>query len=351
MRRSRLRLAVGLLTLALLGFAAAGPALALQINAVYDSSVSSRSDYQQIKSAFGQAADAWSNVLTDNVTVNIRVSFGGVGGYVLGPTTLGGSLDALYGYFSYSQMKSWLSSDASSSDDKTAVKSLPAGSTVAGNTFVLASAQAKALGLISGKNSAYDGYIGFGSATKYDYDRSNGISAGYYDFVGLAEHEMAHVLGLFSGLGDGYATAFDLFRCSGGASELHGRPLVLLHRRVQDEPGHLQQHRERRPRRLGLRAHLDGHPGRVPLPRRPVRDLGSRHDGARRDRVGHQVGHRRRLHHLAAVVQQHRPGGRRRRSSRGVDAGAPERGAARPLARAAPPLRLSRRAASNIVLS
>jgi hypothetical protein len=218
MRRSRLRLTVGLLTLALLGLAAAGPALALQINAVYDSSVSSRSDYQQIKSAFGQAADAWSNVLTDNVTVNIRVSFGGVGGYVLGPTTLGGSLDALYGYFSYSQMKSWLSSDASSSDDKTAVKSLPAGSTVAGNTFVLASAQAKALGLISGKNSAYDGYIGFGSATKYDYDRSNGISAGYFDFVGLAMHEIDHVLGHFSGIGDGYATAFDLFRCSNGAS-------------------------------------------------------------------------------------------------------------------------------------
>ena len=89
MRRSRLPLAVGLLTLALLGFAAAGPALASQINAVYDSGVSSRSDYQQIKSAFGQAADAWSNVLTDNVTVNIRVSFGGVGGTSSGPPRWG----------------------------------------------------------------------------------------------------------------------------------------------------------------------------------------------------------------------------------------------------------------------
>jgi hypothetical protein len=35
---------------------------------------------------------------------------------------------------------------------------------------------------------------------------------------------MAHVLGLFSGLGDGYATAFDLFRCSGGASSFTGGP-------------------------------------------------------------------------------------------------------------------------------
>jgi len=224
MRRTWLRLAVGILTVAVLGLAAAPPVLALQFNVTYDGSVTSRSDYSQIKSAFGQATDAWSNVLTDNATINLRVSFGSVGNYILGPNTLGGSLDALYGYFSYQQMKSWLSSDASSNDDKTAVKSLPAGSSVTGNTFVLASAQAKALGLISGKNTAYDGYVGFGSATKYDYDRTNGISTGYFDFVGLAEHEIAHVLGLFSGVGDGYATAFDLFRCSGGASSFTGGP-------------------------------------------------------------------------------------------------------------------------------
>jgi hypothetical protein len=112
-------------------------------------------------------------------------------------------------------MKGWLSSDASTDSDKTANKNLPV-STVAGNKFVLASAQAKALGLISGKNTAYDGYIGFGNGSKYDYNRSDGISAGYFDFVGLAMHEIDHVLGHFSGIGDGYATAFDLFRCSNG---------------------------------------------------------------------------------------------------------------------------------------
>ena len=215
MRSLRLRLGVGLLGLAVFGFTAARSVEALQINPVYDSSVTSRSDFSQIKSAFGQAGDAWSNVLSDNVTINIRVSWGSVGGYVLGNGTLGGSLDSLYGYFTYSQMKGWLSSDASTDSDKTANKNLPV-STVAGNKFVLASAQAKALGLISGKNTAYDGYIGFGNGSKYDYNRSDGISAGYFDFVGLAMHEIDHVLGHFSGIGDGYATAFDLFRCSNG---------------------------------------------------------------------------------------------------------------------------------------
>jgi hypothetical protein len=224
MRSSRLRFAVGLLSFALFGSASAWPAQALQINAVYDSSVTSRSDFAQIKSAFSQAGDAWSNVLSDNVTVNIRVSWGSVGGYVLGNGTLGGSLDSLYGYFSYSQIKSWLNNDSSTTDDKTALKNLPLVSSVAGNKFVLSSAEAKALGLVTSYNSAfaYDGYIGFGNGVKYDYDRSNGISAGYFDFVGLVEHEIDHVLGHFSGLGDGYATPFDLFRCSNGSASFSG---------------------------------------------------------------------------------------------------------------------------------
>ena len=216
MQSSWLRLAVGLLSLAVFVSVQSRPARALQINAIYDSTVTSRSDYAQIKSAFGQAADAWSNVLSDNVTVNIRVSWGSVGGYVLGGTTVGGSLDALYGYFTYSQVKGWLAGDASTDSDKTANKNLPTGSSVAGNTFVLAGAQAKALGLLSGKSTSIDGYIGFGANTKFDFDRSNGISAGSFDFVGLAMHEIDHVLGHFSGLGEGYATAFDLFRCSNG---------------------------------------------------------------------------------------------------------------------------------------
>ena len=217
MRSTRLRLAVGLLSLAVFGLTTAWPAQALQINPVYDSSVTSRADFAQIKSAFAQAGDGWSNVLSDNVTINIRVSWGSVGSYVLGNGTLGGSLDSLYGYFTYSQMKGWLSNDASTDNDKTANKNLPLVSSAAGNKFVLAFAQAKALGLVSGSNTAYDGYIGFGNGTKYDFDRSNGISAGYFDFVGLAMHEIDHVLGHFSGIGDGYATAFDLFRCSNGA--------------------------------------------------------------------------------------------------------------------------------------
>ena len=36
----------------------------------------------------------------------------------------------------------------------------------------------------------------------FDYDRSNGIAAGQIDFVGLAAHELGHLLGFRSGIGD-----------------------------------------------------------------------------------------------------------------------------------------------------
>ena len=59
MRRSRSRLAVGLSTLVLAGFVAAGPAQALTINPTFDSSFSSLPLTQQqgIKDAFSTAVN------------------------------------------------------------------------------------------------------------------------------------------------------------------------------------------------------------------------------------------------------------------------------------------------------
>jgi hypothetical protein len=218
MRRSRPRLAVGLLTLILAGFVAAGPAQALTINPTFDSSFNSLplAQQQAIKSDFSAAAGAYQSALSDNVMINIKVSWGSVGGYAMPTNALGASLDPLYGYFSYAQIKSWLKADSSSSYDSTAIANLPASSPV-GNKFVLPSAEAKALGLISGYATAYDGYIGFGTGVSYDYNPRDGITSGSYDFTTVVTHEIDEVLGRISGL-SGYApswaTPFDLFRCS-----------------------------------------------------------------------------------------------------------------------------------------
>src|SRR5262249_48562726 len=142
----------------------------------------------------------------------------GGGALARGSGRVGGRLGAPDGSFTYTKIRGWLSNYASTADDKTAIKNLPLLSATAGNKFVLAGTQANALGLLSSYNNAFDGYIGFGNGVTYDFDRSNGISPGPFDFVGLAEREINHVLGHFSGIGDGYATAFDLFRCAIGAS-------------------------------------------------------------------------------------------------------------------------------------
>jgi hypothetical protein len=216
-RGSRSFLALGFLAIAVAG-GAVQPAQALVINPTFDSSINSRSDAQQIKSAFNTAAAAYTSNLTDQVVINIQVSWGSVGGYAMPYGALGASLDPLYGYYSYSQIKSWLKADASGSSDATAIANLPVAS-IAGNRFVVPKAEAKALGLIPGSGTSIDGYIGFGNGVSYDYTPGNGVSASAYDFTAVAAHEIDEVLGRISGLNSptpSWATPFDLFRCSGG---------------------------------------------------------------------------------------------------------------------------------------
>ena len=218
-RGSRSFLAVGLLAIAVSGAGAVRSAQALVINPIFDSSINSRADALQLKSAFNTAAAAYTSNLTDQVIINIQVSWGSVGGYAMPYGALGASLDPLYGYYSYAQIKSWLKADASSSSDATAIANLPAAS-IAGNRFVVPKGEAKALGLIPGSSTSIDGYIGFGNGVSYDYTPGNGVTSGAYDFTAVAAHEIDEVLGRISGLNSSnpsWATPFDLFRCSGGS--------------------------------------------------------------------------------------------------------------------------------------
>jgi hypothetical protein len=82
--------------------------------------------------------------------------------------------------------------------------------------YVIPSSEAKALGLISATQSTADGSIGFaGSASGYDFNSSDGVSAGTYDFKVVAAHELAEVLGRIGGLSSttpSWRTPFDLYR-------------------------------------------------------------------------------------------------------------------------------------------
>ena len=93
----------------------------------------------------------------------------------------------------------------------------PGGGIASGNFFV-ASAEAKALGLVKATTSGVDGYIGLGVSSIY-YPASGGhISPSQYDAVGVAAHELSEVMGRTGMLGAALGgktnvyTPLDLFR-------------------------------------------------------------------------------------------------------------------------------------------
>lgn len=207
----------------------------------------------QANTAFMQAGSLWSSWITDSVTVNLLV------GTATLDTGILASASSSEGLVPYSSFKSLLHLDASTSLDMTATASLPAGDSfplrinrTSDNPFgsgsatpyldndnssnnsnvLLTYANARALGF--GTPAGLDGSISFSDQYSWDFDRSNGITAGQFDFVGIAAHEIGHTLGFISGIdyldfftnrysSNDYdvVTSLDLFRYSAESTSLH----------------------------------------------------------------------------------------------------------------------------------
>ncbi len=185
------------------------------INASFDSSVTSLSNAATIEAAFNTAAAIYMSTFSNPVTVNVKVGWGEVGGTTLASNAAGGSQTGLTGYWTYAQMRSILASSVA----------LPATNTGPAY-FAMATAEAKALGLISATATASDGAVGFNSGLTYDFNPSDGITAGSYDFVGLALHELAEVLGRDTSITSiaslFYQTPVDLFRYKAAGVQSYG---------------------------------------------------------------------------------------------------------------------------------
>ncbi|MGZ6049192.1 MAG: NF038122 family metalloprotease [Phenylobacterium sp.] len=205
-----------------LGLSAAHSAGALTIVPTFDKSVTSLANASAIEAAFNTVAHDYDTAFSNAVTINVGVSWGSVAGQALPGGAVGASSDNLYGYFTYGQVKSFLTSGSqrnpADTSLATAIAALPAATPSGPSKYVLPSAEAKALGLISGTSTSVDGYIGFaGAASGYTFDPSGGILAGTYDFEAVAAHEIAEVLGRTGGINSAspaWRTPFDLYRYS-----------------------------------------------------------------------------------------------------------------------------------------
>jgi hypothetical protein len=199
--------------------AAAQPARALVIKPVFASSITSLSDAAQIEGAFDSAAAVLDRAFANPATVNITVSWGSIAGEAIPAGDISTSLDNLSGAYSYARVVSDLTAASKANPlDKvlaTAVSHLPKTDPTKLGQFEIPYAEAKALGILPRAFPMMDGYIGFDSKVAYDFNPVGGITAGDYDFQGLAEHEMEEVLGRITGLQSSavsWATPFDLYR-------------------------------------------------------------------------------------------------------------------------------------------
>lgn len=164
------------------------------------------------------AAVAFLNAtLTDNITVNIGADWGFVNTNAV--TALGQS-STNYQIYTGAQVRTALQSDATSSSDASANATLDPWN---GNVAV-ANANARALGLMAANGGgAIDGYVGFSSSSAFDFDNSNGVTAGTYDLYGVVLHEITEVLGRLSFVDDpDLISVQDFFRYSGTGAHVHG---------------------------------------------------------------------------------------------------------------------------------
>lgn len=170
----------------------------------------------EAQAAFAAAGARWSNLLADDVTITIEISFADLSAGVLG-----GASSTMY-YAPYASVNALLGLDATSPDDAIANAHLQAGPLVAmmnyseehpgatpqvdndnngnNNYMLFTSANGRALGFDI--PSGNDATIQFNTdyASVFDYNPDDGIGAGQLDFVGIATHEIGHVLGFVSGV-------------------------------------------------------------------------------------------------------------------------------------------------------
>jgi hypothetical protein len=191
-------------------------------------------NFPPARDAFRRAAAQWQTLIQTNVTIIIDVDFG--------PSLFGEPFDAdvvgiadaqmLAGNALYPAVRNALITEANAPEKISLYSSLPAKTipTDRGEAQGLAASSAtlRALGLlnqVAEPDGELNGFgpppaIGLNSTFDFDFEPGDGIAPGQLDFQAIALHEIGHVLGLISAVGqqevdasrDAQPAIWDLFR-------------------------------------------------------------------------------------------------------------------------------------------
>ena len=178
---------------------------------------------------FQAAADYWGKMFTNDAVINLSVRFA-----ALNPGVIGSTGSSRQDFLVQEWADRTNATKSNSTLDQTAVlptttqaifgvdsiiNGLTAGVDVNGNNdnstasldgkyasavLYANTAVVKAVGgtaaYASNNPNQFDGSMTFSSTFAFDFDPTNGISAGTFDFLGVAIHEMGHALGFVSGV-------------------------------------------------------------------------------------------------------------------------------------------------------
>lgn len=164
-----------------------------------------------VVAGFNTAADLWRAQFVDAITINVTIDFQSLGAGILGSTS------SPTAGFSYGSTRTGLLADKKSANDNTATANLP---NIAARTFLtnnrangiildndgsannsvldIPRANGKAIGLVAANDPTSDGAITFSSNFTFNFNRTP--SGAEFDFVGVAAHEIGHLMGFVSGV-------------------------------------------------------------------------------------------------------------------------------------------------------
>jgi hypothetical protein len=165
--------------------------------------------FPEAKAAFIRAAAQWEAQIKNPITIVLDVDYGPTRFGQAYPSGVLGSTSTPSYIVTFDNLRARLVAGASTAAETSLYNSLPTGTVntdigAIGTTYVV-SPLMRAFGLLAAdadpaSNSGVPS-IGFNSNFTFDFDPSDGITAGATDFDAVAVHEMGHALGFTSNVG------------------------------------------------------------------------------------------------------------------------------------------------------